>query len=304
MLVCTLYTPIHLYTPLGVYTPIGPHALLCTCMVLEHLHVVGVVICLNVFWDSSLTPPLFGGASPFITPPTLHCWFPLHCYSQGYQFLMWAFPLLLKGLGVFPPSLREVGVTHQLSSCSTCSFCVHHFFVVHYVSHVSTTAPTTTPPITVVSSGLSSVSSVISGSFSYRVSSKPWCGSTTTLDAEELWRCFWLRFYAAAADSIFNAYPLAYANYAMGSPQVGFFFFQSWASHHHCILYMFGVCSGVCFLLLGAKLDAVFTYGGSTVRVCTLATLLECTHGRHMCNLVMVISPHLVCIEWLLPLLL
>ena len=24
---------------------------------------------------------------------------------------------------------------------------------------------------------------------------------------------------------------------------------------------MFGVCSGVCFLLLGAKLDAVFTYG-------------------------------------------
>ena len=29
---------------------------------------------------------------------------------------------------------------------------------------------------------------------------------------------------------------------------------------------------GVCFLLLGAKLDAVFTYGGSTIRVCTLAT--------------------------------
>ena len=24
---------------------------------------------------------------------------------------------------------------------------------------------------------------------------------------------------------------------------------------------MFGVCSGVCFLLLGAKLDVVFTYG-------------------------------------------
>ena len=29
---------------------------------------------------------------------------------------------------------------------------------------------------------------------------------------------------------------------------------------------MFGVCSGVCFLLLGTELDAVFTYGGSTVR--------------------------------------
>ena len=36
---------------------------------------------------------------------------------------------------------------------------------------------------------------------------------------------------------------------------------------------MFGVCSGVCFLLLGVKLDVIFTYGGSTFRVCTLATL-------------------------------
>ena len=28
---------------------------------------------------------------------------------------------------------------------------------------------------------------------------------------------------------------------------------------------------------------------------------LELTHGRHMCNLVMVIGLHQVCIEWLLP---
>ena len=47
----------------------------------------------------------------------------------------------------------------------------------------------------------------------------------------------------------------------------------------------------VFFLLLGAELDAIFTYGGSTIRVCTLATLFEFTHGRHMCNLVVVISP-------------
>ena len=33
---------------------------------------------------------------------------------------------------------------------------------------------------------------------------------------------------------------------------------------------MFGVHSGVCFLLLGAKLDAVFTYGGSTIRFAPL----------------------------------
>ena len=36
---------------------------------------------------------------------------------------------------------------------------------------------------------------------------------------------------------------------------------------------MFGACSGVCFILLGAKLDAIFTYGGSNIRVCTIATL-------------------------------
>ena len=65
--------------------------------------------------------------------------------------------------------------------------------------------------------------------------------------------------------------PLAYANYAMGSPQLGFFFRGKPLTI--CILYMFGVNSSVCFLLLGAKLDAVFTYGGSTIRVCPLLTL-------------------------------
>ena len=65
--------------------------------------------------------------------------------------------------------------------------------------------------------------------------------------------------------------PLAYANYAMGSPQVGFFFRVELPVI--CILYMFGVHSSVCFLLLGVKLDAIFTYGGSTFGVCTLATL-------------------------------
>ena len=32
---------------------------------------------------------------------------------------------------------------------------------------------------------------------------------------------------------------------------------------------MFGVCSGVCFLISGAMLDAIFTLGGSAVGVCT-----------------------------------
>ena len=54
--------------------------------------------------------------------------------------------------------------------------------------------------------------------------------------------------------------PLAYANYDMGSPQVGFFF----RVEPPIILYLIYVWfhSGVCFLLLGVKLDAIFTYGG------------------------------------------
>ena len=45
----------------------------------------------------------------------------------------------------------------------------------------------------------------------------------------------------------------------------GRFLFQSWV--FHCfVYYMFGVCSG-------AMLDATLTYGGSTIGVCTLATL-------------------------------
>ena len=57
----------------------------------------------------------------------------------------------------------------------------------------------------------------------------------------------------------------------MGPPQVGF----SFRVEPPTILYfyMFGVCSSVCFLLSSAMLDAIFTYWGSTIGVCTIATL-------------------------------
>ena len=63
---------------------------------------------------------------------------------------------------------------------------------------------------------------------------------------------------------------------------------------------MFGVCSGVCFLLLGAELDVVSPMGLNHLGL-HFCNPLEFTHGRYMCNLVMVIGPCLVCIEWLLP---
>ena len=134
-------------------------------------------------------------------------------------------------------------MTHQ--QLFTCSFC-YTFFVVHYVSRLyhgsdyysSNYSGIFWPVISVIS---------ISGSFSDRVSSKPWCGSTTTLDAAELWRCFWLHFYATAADSIFNA-SSGLCQLCYGFSTGRFFLFSELSLPPFCILYMFGVCSGVCFL--------------------------------------------------------
>ena len=63
----------------------------------------------------------------------------------------------------------------------------------------------------------------------------------------------------------------AYANYAMGSPEVGFSFGVE--TPIICIFLYVCVSSGECFLLSDAMLDAIFNYGGSTVGVCTIATL-------------------------------
>ena len=61
----------------------------------------------------------------------------------------------------------------------------------------------------------------------------------------------------------------ACANYAMGSPLVGFFFRVEPPTVFYIIClvsvlvsaFYFGGCSGVCFLLSGAILDAIFTLG-------------------------------------------
>ena len=60
----------------------------------------------------------------------------------------------------------------------------------------------------------------------------------------------------------------AYASYVMGPSQVGF----SLRVEPPTILsfYMFGVCSGVCFLLSGTMLDAIFNYWGSAIGVAPL----------------------------------
>ena len=223
-------------TPCTFVCPPGctPPCSQCSCMVLEHCMLWGVVFLLNVYWG---TPPLFGGASPL--SPTLLCWLPVHCYSQGYQFLCGGLSPSIEGFGgVFPHHLGRFGGTSAL-----CYSHVHSYtFFLCIMSHVSTTALTTTPPVTVVSSGLSSVSVAPS------LTGFP--GSHGVVPPPPLM----LRSSGSVLGSASvpqqhipsSMPPLAYANYAMGSPQVGFFFRVELPPF--CILYMFGVCSGVCFL--------------------------------------------------------
>ena len=140
------------------------------------------------------------------------------------------------------------------------------------MSQVSTTlAMTTTPPVTVVSSGMSSLSLVTMVPSLMELPTMLGQHDVVLLPLLTP-RCSGgvLFFASVPQQQPPSLMPLqAYANYAMGSPQVGFFF--SWASHHF-VYYMFGVCSAVYFLLSGAMLDVLFTPGGSTVGVCTFAT--------------------------------
>ena len=89
----------------------------------------------------------------------------------------------------------------------------------------------------------------------------------------------------------------AYTNNAMGPPQVGFSFrvetpttFYIFWCLFWCMLPAFR-CQARCHIHLL----------GLTHRGLHHCSLLELTHGRHMCNLVMVIGPHQEWTDWLLP---
>ena len=112
MFVCPihLYTPIHSYAPRGVHTPHMPHTPLC------HLYVLGGFACCGgckglpfVLGHFPYTNPVWG-CLPFIGTPQTQLLASL-CIGmfQGYKYVMWAFSLLLRGLGVFPHQLGDFG---------------------------------------------------------------------------------------------------------------------------------------------------------------------------------------------------
>ena len=150
--------------------------------------------------DTSLTPPPVWGSMGYLP-------FSLHPHSlaslcigmfHGYLYVIWGFFPYVGGLGVFPHLLGVWGASaHEMSICLFL-----YIFVVHYVSHFyygydyysSIYSGIFWPVISFISDH---------GSFPDRVSALS--GLTTTLDAERLWRCYWLCLSATAATSFCSA---------------------------------------------------------------------------------------------------
>ena len=179
-----------------------------------------------VCWDTSHTPPLFGGASPLISLPP-HSVVSSLCTAilRDISIICGPFFPSVEGFGGVPPSGWEVWGAHQLFSCPYAHSGT--FFVVHYVSHL-TMAPTTTQLQWYL------LACLPCHQWQWL---HPWQGFQyamvwfhTTLDAERLWRCSWLHCGATAANFIFNASSsLCQLFYGFST---GRFLFQSWASHH------------------------------------------------------------------------
>ena len=243
------YTPVHLYAPLYICTPPGVYTpshmfpiLLCASVCSQRLlHIVGGCKGLPyVLGHFPYTTPVWS-ASPLVAPPTLS-WLPCALVSFGDICMSCMhFPLLL-GYGGVPPLFGGSGGTSALVM-PICSFL--YIFVVHYVScfyygydyYSSSYGGIFWPVISLISD---------SGSFPHRVSSKlgsVWSASTTTLMP---------RGSRGVTGSVSvpqqqtpSSMPLlAYANYAMGSPQVGFF--SELSLPPFCILYVW--CPFWCLL--------------------------------------------------------
>ena len=172
-----------------------------------------------VCWDTSHTPPLFGGALPLNFTPHTQSSVPCALLFSGISvsYVGPFFPSV-EGFGGVPPiSWGGLG-THQLFSCPYAHSGT--FFVVHYGSHLLRLQ------LLLGYSGIFwPVFHVISdsGSFPDRVSSMPWHGSTPPLMPRGSGGVLG-SISVPQQQTSSSMPPLAYANYAMGSLQVGFFF--------------------------------------------------------------------------------
>ena len=232
--ICT--PPVHSYAPWGCKHPHMSSILLSASVCSErHLHVVG-----------GCRGPLHVGHLPYMldTSPIWGCLFicltPTHCLAslwismlRGYLHVIWGiFPLML-GVWGCSPYVGDLRASAHLSSFGVWKY-MHWVSIMLYLvpflqfimSHISTTAMTTTLPVMMMSSGLSTISSV--------TMAPSLMGLPATLGQHEVVlpphlmpRC--LGDVTGLASVPHQQPPslmplLAYASYAMGSPWVGFFF--------------------------------------------------------------------------------
>ena len=164
------------------------------------------------------------------------------------------------------------------------------------MSQVSTsTAVTTTPPVTVVSSGMSSLSLVTMALM----------GLPTTLGQHDvvLPPPLTPRGFGGHASVPQQQPPSlmplqACPNYAMGSLQVGFFFRVEPSTILYIICLVSVLVSAFYFRCHAGCHNHLWGLNHWGLHHCKP---LQITHGRHMCNREMVISPHQVCTEWAAP---
>ena len=98
-----VWMPPYICMPKGCTHPqYVPHTLLCICVFLEALYVVGGCNGLPfVLGHLPYTTPVWG-CLPFNYTSTLSCWFPVHQYVSGISVCYVGISLLLKGFRVFP----------------------------------------------------------------------------------------------------------------------------------------------------------------------------------------------------------
>ena len=220
--------------------------------------------------DTPPLPPCMGVPSHMFTPHSF-IGFPVHQYVLAISACDMGNISLMLQVGGVPHLLGVWGASaHGLSIC----FLVHSscMFLLFIMLHFSTTGMTATPPVMVVSSGISSVSSVtVAPSLMGLPATFGQCEVVQPPPLMLRGSGGVLALPVCHSSNLPSLMPLlVHANYAMGSPHVGFFF----RVEPPTILYIICWCPFWCLLSLsGAKLDAVITYGGSTIRVCTFATL-------------------------------
>ena len=222
--------PIHLYNPCtfvdpprGVYTPICPHTPVLLYVLIGFCMLWGVIRAL-LHVGHLLTPAPVWGCLPICYTPTHSLAFLCISMFWGYLHEIW---------GIFPLCWRFGGCSPSVGGFGGIStWGVHMLFLYillvccSLLSHISTMATTTTPPVMVLYSGLSSVSSV--------TVAPSLMGLPATLGQCEVVQPPPLMLRGSGSvigpasvpqQQLQSSMPLqAYANYAMGFPRVVFFF--------------------------------------------------------------------------------